>query len=105
MGILEDVIKALERIPAWKRLQAMPEKMTALEARIAALEQQLKPASGERCPSCGAMAFKLLKSEPAKGGLGRLGARDYHYQCSGCQYNDVRATPHLPEASPPHTRS
>jgi transposase-like protein len=105
MGILEDVMKALERIPAWKRLQAMPEQVTALEARIAALEQQLKPASGEKCPSCGAMAFKLLKSELAKGALGRLGARDYHYTCSSCQYSDVRATPHPQEASPPHTRS
>lgn len=105
MGILEDVIKALERIPAWKRLQAMPEQVTALEARIADLEQKLKPANGEKCPSCGAMAFKLLKSEPLRGGLGHMGVRNYQYQCQQCQYTDARTTPPSPEASPPHTRS
>jgi predicted RNA-binding Zn-ribbon protein involved in translation (DUF1610 family) len=89
MGILEDVMKTLDRIPAWKRLQAMPEKVTALEARIAALEQQIKPASGEKCPSCGAMAFKLLKTEPAPQPWARIGQRSYHYRCSNCQYQDT----------------
>lgn len=90
MGILEDVMKALERIPAWKRLQQLPERADALEQRIAALEQQLKPASGSKCPSCGAMALKLTKSTPSPEPWGSMGARQDHLQCQSCNYSDIQ---------------
>lgn len=88
MGILEDVIKALERIPAWKRMQALPEKVTALEARLDALEHQIKPATGKQCPACGALAYKLIRSTPAQEPWGSMGAREDHFACSSCQYTD-----------------
>jgi predicted RNA-binding Zn-ribbon protein involved in translation (DUF1610 family) len=90
MGILEDVMKALERIPAWKRLNAMPQEMAALEARIRALEEKLKPATGSKCPKCGVMSLALEKSQPAPPPWGAMGAREDHYRCTHCGYTDVR---------------
>jgi len=42
MSLLDDITKALELIPAWKRLQALPHKLEQLEMRIAELEQRLE---------------------------------------------------------------
>jgi hypothetical protein len=41
MGLLEDVMKALDRIPVWKRLQGVPAEVDSLKGRIAALEEKL----------------------------------------------------------------
>jgi len=90
MGILEDVMKALERIPSWKRLQNLPTQVEELERRINALESRLNPATGEQCPSCRAMAFKLLRSEPAPEPWGSMGVRQDHFACSACPYTDIR---------------
>lgn len=89
MGILEDVMKTLERIPAWKRLQSMPDKVTELEARLAQLEERLKTGTGSKCPSCGAMAFKLIRSVPAQEPWGSLGAMEDHFACSQCSYTNT----------------
>ena len=90
MGILEDVIKALERIPAWKRLQTTPEKIDALDKRLRELEARMQPATGDRCPSCKAMAYKLIKSGPAPEPWGSMGAREDHFGCLQCGYTDSR---------------
>ena len=90
MGILEDVLSALERIPAWKRLQQLPARVEALESRISQLEAKLQPATGQECPSCGAMNFKLIKSTPAPEPWGRMGVRQDHLACSACSYTDIR---------------
>jgi hypothetical protein len=89
MGILEDILKALDRIPNWKRIQTAPQAIDALEQRIKALEAKLKPPTGEQCPSCGAMAYKLTRSTPSPEPWGSMGARQDHYQCSACQYQDT----------------
>lgn len=90
MGVLEDVIKALERIPLWKRLSQLPHEMEAIERRVAELEARLAPAKGDQCPKCRQMTFTLTSSEPIKGALGRLGAMYDSYQCSACGYTDRR---------------
>jgi hypothetical protein len=59
MGIIEDMMKAFDRIPGMKDIQALPEKMTALEARITSLEAALARCPAEGCPFCGALAFRL----------------------------------------------
>jgi hypothetical protein len=41
MGVLEDMIKALDRIPGWKRLQELPSEVDQLKASVAALEEKL----------------------------------------------------------------
>lgn len=94
MGILEDVMKALERIPAWKRLiSAVPAEMEALTQRVAAIEARLAAATDDVCPRCRAVAFALIESRPEQGSFGALGVREYVWRCSSCRYEDVRQTP------------
>lgn len=90
MGILEDVMRALERIPAWKRVQAMPAEVDALRARIEALERRLQPASGDMCPRCRALTFKLMRTIPEPSPFGALGALQDELECSSCGYKTVR---------------
>lgn len=90
MGMIEDVMKALERIPAWKRLATMPAELDALRNRVSQLEARLQPASGDICPRCREPKFILEDSSPVRGGLGDLGARQHRYRCSGCGFEDVR---------------
>lgn len=89
MGVLEDVIKALERIPAWKRLNTLPEQISTLEARVRQLEEKLVPASGNRCPSCGVMAYRLVLSRPEPPPWGEMGAMEDVHRCSSCSYENV----------------
>lgn len=41
MGMLEDILKALDRTPRWKRLQEVPSEVDELKSRVAALEGKL----------------------------------------------------------------
>jgi len=90
MGMIEDVMKALERIPAWKRISGLPAEVDQLQARIAALEARLSPATGEICPKCREPRFMLESSGPEPGPFGALGARIHTYRCSACGYEDIR---------------
>lgn len=90
MGILEDVLKALDRIPMWKRLSSMPDEVDALRARVAALEAHLAKAIGDQCPRCRAMAYGLIDSGPASGPAGELGIWSDRYACSACGYQNQR---------------
>lgn len=92
MGIIEDVMKALERIPVWKRVSLLPGEMDQLRARVAALEARLAPAQGDVCPKCRAPQFMLERSQAKAGPFGDAGAREHHYRCQGCGYEDVHHT-------------
>lgn len=89
MGILEDTLKALERIPAWKRLNALPSELAELRARVDALERRLA-GGGEICPKCKNPAFMLEKTEPAPPPWGRMGEKIDSLRCSSCGHSDVR---------------
>ena len=41
MGILDDILSALDRIPVWKRLQELPAKIDVPKAQVAVLEEKL----------------------------------------------------------------
>ena len=60
MGIIEDILKALDRIPIWKRVQELPAEVDDLKARVAELEHKL---SGKYppdvCKLCGTRALRL----------------------------------------------
>jgi ribosomal protein L37E len=90
MAFLDNVLSALDHWPEWKKLRATPAKVDELEQRIVALEARLQRAPGEACPSCGALAFRVEKSEPSQTSFADLGARDYHWKCQECGYGDVR---------------
>ena len=60
MSIVDDVLKAFDRIPIWRRLQETPKEIDDLKDRVAALEKMLDgKRPGNECPFCGALAFRL----------------------------------------------
>lgn len=62
MGLLEDILKALDRVEAWKALQEVPAKTRAIEERVTALEASLARCPAEGCPYCGARAWRLERT-------------------------------------------
>lgn len=89
MGLLDDVMKTLDRIPIWKRLQTLPPEVDALTKRVAALEARLAPATGDQCPKCRAMTFKLDRTEPEPEPWGSMGAMQTVRRCSSCNYERI----------------
>ncbi len=77
MGVIEDIMKALDRIPGMKDIQALPEKVKGLEERIASLEAALARCPAEGCPYCGALAWRLDH-------VNMNGQREV-WKCSECQ--------------------
>jgi hypothetical protein len=60
MGVLDDVRKWLNDVPLWKELGTIPDRTKVLEAKVAALEEQLNgKRPGDVCPFCGARTFRL----------------------------------------------
>jgi hypothetical protein len=57
VGAIEDIFKALDRIPGWARIQQMPDESGKLKKRIAVLEEALNNKHApEFCRYCGARA-------------------------------------------------
>lgn len=90
MSVLDEVRKALELIPGWKRIASLATEVDALRERVAAIEARLEPATGDQCPSCRAMAFRLVASKREDSPFGDLGAMEDHYVCNSCGYTDIR---------------
>ena len=86
MEVIEDIMKALERIPLWKRLSSVPSEIEELKKRIAALEAKLSPAKGEQCPRCKELTFTLTETLPMPGPFQALGAMEDHFECASCGY-------------------
>jgi uncharacterized protein with PIN domain len=85
--MLKDILAALDRWPLWKRMGEAPERVDALEKRVAELEEKLGgkwPA--DVCPACGerAMRQKHALGPDAKGMMQRTWA------CEACGHNDKR---------------
>lgn len=89
MGMLEDVLKALERIPVWRRVTALPDTVAALEARVRALEERLETSSGSRCPMCQSSGFMRTASRPDPA-FGSLGVMLDTFTCPGCGHHEER---------------
>jgi hypothetical protein len=81
MGVIEDILKALDRIPLWKRLQQVPEEVDKLQTRVADLEQKLNGKwPGDVCRYCGARAARL--AAPPRG--------QENWKCEECGQTDYR---------------
>lgn len=89
MGMIEDVMRALERIPVWKRVSALPTEIESLKQRVAAIEQQLAGGAADACPMCGAREFVRVatKSDPMFGAVGFMLDT---FQCRKCQHSEDR---------------
>jgi hypothetical protein len=87
MGILEDVMSVLDRIPVWKRLQELPSEVDRLKNQVADLEQKLGgkwPA--DVCKFCGERAVRLANTlgPDAKGNM------QENWKCSACNQMERR---------------
>ena len=89
MGILEDVMKAIERIPGWKRIAATPDELDALKKRVEELEAKLSPPSGEICPICRSPSLKVISSKPHPV-FSFAGKKVDTLQCSSCGHKEDR---------------
>lgn len=89
MGIIEDVMKAIERIPGWKRIASAPDEIEALKKRVEILEEKLAPATGEICPICRAPALKVTASHPHPT-FSFAGKKMDTLQCSSCGHKEER---------------
>lgn len=76
---VSDVVKLLEKIPAWKEIKDLPKKITDLENEISELKSKM--VFKESCPKCSSQKFPAIRSR-------NIGTRTY--QCEDCQYKETR---------------
>src|SRR5262245_22769237 len=87
MGIIEDVLNALDRIPKWARLQQVPNEVDELKQKVAALEEKL---SGkwppDVCKFCGERAVRMVSTI----GPDQKGNMQETWQCEKCDQAETR---------------
>ena len=83
MGLLDDIMKTLDRIPVWKRLQIIPKEVDELRNRVAELEEKLGAKwPPDVCKFCGARAARLTGNlGPNTNTKGKLYQR---WECGDC---------------------
>ena len=87
MGVLDDVLKALDRIPIWRRLGDVPEEVDDLKKRVAELENKLDGKwPPDVCRLCGERAARISGSHVEK-----VTVTEY-WDCSACHERDFRFT-------------
>jgi DNA-directed RNA polymerase subunit RPC12/RpoP len=89
MVVVGDIVELLKRWDRWRRIDETPERVDALEKRIAELESRLQRAPGKACPKCGALELRTDKVEPRRDHFGALGAVNRYYKCSACGHTEV----------------
>jgi ribosomal protein S27AE len=89
MTVLAEITDLLRRWDVWKRVEATPNRVDALEKRIADLEGRLQRAPGLACPKCGELEFRTEKTERMDGPLGALGATERHLKCGKCSHTEI----------------
>jgi hypothetical protein len=77
------------RWPHLRRINEAPDRIDALEKRVAELENKLQRAPGEACPHCGALEYRVDRTERDPGPLGALGARKRHMKCGACGFAEI----------------
>lgn len=97
MAVLAEITELLRRWDVWKRVEAAPDRVDALEKRIGNLEARLARAPGEACPSCGALDFRVKNSKVHPHPMiGKVGGRLHEMECGSCGFKDEKTiTPNL----------
>ncbi|WP_299864457.1 hypothetical protein [uncultured Hoeflea sp.] len=86
---VSDILKLLDKIPQWKALGELPDRMAVMEERLAALEANSKSGDApDPCPACGAqLAFKGERPDPV---MGVVGIKERSFACADCGYTTER---------------
>jgi hypothetical protein len=88
MGLLEDVLNVLDRVPIWKRLKQVPAEVDEIKERIIALEDRLGSKwPADVCRFCGERAARLSSSRAAND----KGIVTEYWHCEKCQESDLRS--------------
>jgi hypothetical protein len=90
MAVIGELVELLKRWDVWKRVEETPDRVDALEKRIAELESKLQRAPGEACPRCGALAYRVLSSTPHPTMGGILGTMVHNMKCDECGFTDQK---------------
>jgi hypothetical protein len=92
MSAIGDITKILEKIPLWKRLGELPAQVDAIQARVTALEEELKKRPPlEKCPICSSGDMKVTAVHPHPQ-LGAVGVQERTLRCdnSACGHTEKR---------------
>lgn len=87
MSLLDDVLKVLDRIPIWKRLQNLPSEVDGLRTRVDELESKLGGKwPPDVCRYCGERALRLASTY----GPTAKGKMQEEWKCNSCGQYDTR---------------
>jgi hypothetical protein len=89
MAVLGEIVELLKRWDVWKRVEAAPDRVDALERRIMELEAKFGRAPGEACPKCGALDFRVESTGPHPA-FADLGKRLHKMKCGACGFTDEK---------------
>jgi len=92
MAVVGDIVELLNRWDRWKRVNDSPERIDALEKRIAELEAKLQRAPGEACPKCGVLELRTESLTPISHGPfagAGMGVMERHLKCGACGHSEV----------------
>ncbi len=81
-----DILSLLDRVPIWKRVKELPDKMDALEKRLATLEAKPKLPI---CESCGEGSMRRQADAPLTGqwaAFNGAGGGLKVYKCDKCGF-------------------
>jgi hypothetical protein len=84
---LNDLLAVLDHWPIWKKIKSGPEKLEALEKRVAELENRHSRCPGEACPRCGELSYRAVSSQPHPM-MGQLGAIVRKMKCEKCDFTE-----------------
>ena len=88
MGMIEDVMKALDRWEVWRDVQTLPAKQIDLEKRVKELEEKLGGKwPGDLCHKCGERALRLWHSYPQ---VDKKGNITEDWKCERCGNQEPR---------------
>lgn len=87
MAVLSELVELLKRWDVWKRIEATPDLIEALEKRVAQLENRLQRAPGEACPKCGALDFRVESTRPDPD---FRGVNYRQYKCGACAFEETK---------------